>query len=104
MKEIQADDAYDAVQESNAALVCAYKEEEKFEENRLDEAFSLDEFRNAIGSIDLDRQIIFYCACPNEETARERAREFELQGFTNVYVLLGGVEAWRTAGYELTAV
>jgi hypothetical protein len=45
-----------------ALLVCAYDSKQKFQQNQLDGALSLDEFRAQLGSIPRDREIIFYCA------------------------------------------
>ena len=43
-------------------LVCAYDDEEKFRQNRLQGAVSLADFRARQDSIPKDREIIFYCA------------------------------------------
>ena len=50
--------------ESNpdAMLVCAYDDSEKFEQNHLNGAVSLDELESQAGSLRKDREIIFYCA------------------------------------------
>jgi rhodanese-related sulfurtransferase len=49
----------------------------------------------------VDWPIIFYCACPHDEGAKERAKEYADKGFTNVKVLKGGVHAWQEAGFSL---
>jgi rhodanese-related sulfurtransferase len=43
-------------------LVCAYDDDEKFEQNHLQGAFSLDEFESQADSLRKDREIIVYCA------------------------------------------
>lgn len=43
-------------------LVCAYDSREKFNNNHLEGAISLDEFRSRAPSLDKGREIIFYCA------------------------------------------
>lgn len=45
-----------------AMLVCAYENEEKFQNNRLEGAISLNEFRSREDSVPKDQEIIFYCA------------------------------------------
>jgi rhodanese-related sulfurtransferase len=45
-----------------ATLVCAYDDDEKFEHNHLQGAFSLGEFESQADSLRKDREIIFYCA------------------------------------------
>jgi 3-mercaptopyruvate sulfurtransferase SseA len=46
----------------DAMLVCAYDDNEKFEQNHLQGAFSLDKFESQTDSLRKDREIIFYCA------------------------------------------
>jgi len=46
----------------DAMLVCAYDDKEKFEQNHLRGAVSLDQFESQAGSIRKDQEIIFYCA------------------------------------------
>ena len=41
-------------------LVCAYDSEEKFRDNHLDGAISLDAFQKQLGNISQDREIVFY--------------------------------------------
>jgi hypothetical protein len=50
------------VESGGALLVCAYDSEEKFQENRLEHAISLEQFKSRSGSLSKDREIIFYCA------------------------------------------
>lgn len=47
--------------DSGALLVCAYDEPEKFEENHLEGALSLEQFRKREDDLAKDREIIFYC-------------------------------------------
>jgi membrane protein DedA with SNARE-associated domain/rhodanese-related sulfurtransferase len=46
-----------------------------------------------------DRDIILYCACPNEASAAEAARILMSRGFRHVRPLRGGLDAWIAAGY-----
>jgi rhodanese-related sulfurtransferase len=48
-----------------------------------------------------DREIIFYCTCPNETGAAHVARRLMDLGYTRVRPLLGGLDAWVAAGYEV---
>jgi len=45
-----------------ALLVCAYDSEAKFQQNHLEGAISLQEFKSQVEDIPKDREIIFYCA------------------------------------------
>lgn len=49
----------------------------------------------------LDRDIVVYCTCPNEETAVKVARQLKELGVTRVRPLLGGLAGWERAGYEV---
>jgi membrane protein DedA with SNARE-associated domain/rhodanese-related sulfurtransferase len=49
----------------------------------------------------MDREIIFYCTCPNEAAAAGIARELMGLGHTQVRPLLGGFDAWVAAGYQV---
>jgi membrane protein DedA with SNARE-associated domain/rhodanese-related sulfurtransferase len=48
-----------------------------------------------------DREIAVYCACPNEESARRGAQILLRKGYRRVRPLLGGIDAWITAGYPV---
>jgi rhodanese-related sulfurtransferase len=49
----------------------------------------------------IDRDVVFYCSCPNEASAAYAARQLMNMGYTRVRPLLGGLEAWISAGYEV---
>lgn len=62
-KRINPQEAYEHMRaDSNALLVCAYDSEEKFQQNHLGGAISLDEFISQADTLSKDREIIFYCA------------------------------------------
>ncbi len=46
-------------------------------------------------------EIVVYCACPNEVSAAKVALRLKKAGFARVRPLLGGIEAWRAAGFAL---
>jgi membrane protein DedA with SNARE-associated domain/rhodanese-related sulfurtransferase len=48
-----------------------------------------------------DRDIVIYCACPNEESARRGAQLLLQKGYRDVRPLRGGIDAWTTAGYPV---
>ena len=84
-----------------AVLVCAYEKDDEFQENDLEGAISLGEFRKRRNSIPKNESVIFYCACPHDEAALKQAKKYSREGFTNVKVLEGGVNAWKNAGFAL---
>jgi len=48
-----------------------------------------------------DREIVVYCACPNEASAALLARRLKQTGIKSVRPLLGGIDAWVRAGQPL---
>lgn len=56
-----------------------------------------------LAHISRDRDVIIYCACPNEISAARIAKMLMQQGFTRVRPLAGGIEAWREAGYLIAS-
>jgi membrane protein DedA with SNARE-associated domain/rhodanese-related sulfurtransferase len=55
---------------------------------------SMDELGKS-ADIPRDRDIIVYCACPNEVSAAKVALKLRQKGFTRVRPLKGGINAWR---------
>jgi len=54
-----------------------------------------------LGELPADREIIFYCTCPNEASAATVAKKLIELGYTRVRPLHGGLDAWIAAGYEV---
>ena len=50
-----------------------------------------------------DRELVFYCTCPNEASAAQVAKRLIEMGYTRVRPLAGGLDAWIEAGYEVEA-
>jgi membrane protein DedA with SNARE-associated domain/rhodanese-related sulfurtransferase len=48
-----------------------------------------------------DRDIILYCTCPSEASAARVAKVLMNHGFKRVRPLLGGLDAWVSAGYAV---
>jgi len=48
-----------------------------------------------------DREIVFYCTCPNEASAALVAKQLIELGYTRVRPLAGGPDAWLAAGHEV---
>ncbi|AJC15458.1 DedA family protein/thiosulfate sulfurtransferase GlpE [Pandoraea sputorum] len=67
-------------------------------------AIEPDEIVAKLKDIPRDRRIVVFCACPNEVTAAKLAQELRRQGFSEVRPLLGGLDAWRDAGYTVEKI
>ncbi len=59
---ISAEQARQKVSAGTALLVCAYDDETKFGQNRLQGAIYLGEFRSRLPSLSKQQELIFYCA------------------------------------------
>ncbi len=62
-------------------------------------AFEVEELEKLIDSLPADRDVIFYCNCPNEASAARAAKRLIDRGYTRVRPLRGGLHAWIEAGY-----
>lgn len=59
---------------------------------------------DAIGRADdwpQDRDIVLYCACPNEESSRRAAQILRQRGLLRARPLRGGLDAWIAAGHAV---
>lgn len=52
-------------------------------------------------AIDPEASVIVYCACPNEVSAARIAQLLRRAGVARVRPLLGGIDAWVDAGYQV---
>ncbi|HEY0335037.1 MAG TPA: DedA family protein/thiosulfate sulfurtransferase GlpE [Stenotrophomonas sp.] len=62
------------------------------------------ELGTILSSFPSDRSIVIYCACPNEVSAAWLAARLREHRYRDVRPLLGGLDAWRAAGYETSAL
>lgn len=65
---------------------------------------AVEELTDRHHEIPRDRDVILYCACPNEVTAARMALMLKRNGITRVRPLAGGVVAWREREYPLEAL
>lgn len=68
---------------------------------RIPRARPIDMERIAEGlrGIEVDGEVVVYCACPNEASAVKVAEKLRDLGFKRVRPLLGGIDAWIDAGH-----
>jgi len=62
---------------------------------------SAEELEQRHHDIPRDRDVILFCACPNEATAARMALMLKRRGITRVRPLTGGLDAWRELAYPL---
>ncbi len=51
-----------------------------------------------------EHEVVVYCVCPNEATAKVIARHLHAKGFRHVRPLKGGLDAWEKHGYPVEAI
>src|SRR5450756_2036802 len=51
--------------------------------------------------IPMDRDVVVYCTCPSEKTARSILKKALAMGFTRVKFLHGGLEEWKAKGFSV---
>jgi rhodanese-related sulfurtransferase len=64
----------------------------------------IDDLYARINEIPRDRPVVFSCSCPSEETSSRAAVILLDRGYTDVYALKGGWNAWVVAGYPIEQV
>src|SRR6266702_3873959 len=64
-------------------------------------AMDVADVERRLDQLPADREIIFYCTCPNEASAAQVAKKLLGLGYTRVRPLQGGLDAWIAAGYEI---
>ncbi len=62
----------------------------------------LEDLDHSLADIPLERDVVVYCACPNDATAVKVAMLLRRRGVRNVRPLAGGFDAWIDAGLMTT--
>ena len=62
---------------------------------------AVEELERRHHEIPRDRDVVLFCACPNEVTSAQMAILLKKNGITRVRPLVGGVEAWRALNFPL---
>jgi rhodanese-related sulfurtransferase len=100
-KRVTSDEIYQRLKSGAVLLVCAYEDDAKFKKMQLQGAISLNEFKSKLPSLAKNQEIVFYCAWTQEASAAGQAAKYIEMGYKNAKALLGGVEAWKKAGYPI---
>lgn len=61
----------------------------------------LGEVEKNLERLPVEREIVFYCSCPNEASAAYVAKRLMDLGYTRVRPLHGGLDAWVAAGFAV---
>jgi rhodanese-related sulfurtransferase len=75
------------------------------EAHRIKGAIPLDlESSGKIDPMFREHEVVVYCVCPNEATAKQIAKRMRAKGFRNVRPLKGGLDAWEKKGFPVEAI
>jgi membrane protein DedA with SNARE-associated domain/rhodanese-related sulfurtransferase len=70
------------------------------EPHRIAGAIALDlDSPDRVDQLYAEHEVVVYCVCPNEATAKNIARKLRAKGFKQVRPLKGGLDAWEKHGY-----
>lgn len=64
----------------------------------------LDALERTLERVPREREVVVYCACPNEATAAKVALKLRARGFRRVRPLGGGIDAWASAGLAVERI
>jgi len=65
------------------------------------QAVDLGDIECTLAAIPRDREMVVYCACPNEASAAKVTLQLRTRGFYHVRPLSGGIDAWASAGLPI---
>ncbi|KMZ11723.1 Rhodanese-like sulfurtransferase [Candidatus Burkholderia humilis] len=72
---------------------------------RIKGAIALDlDSPDRIDQILSEHEVVVYCVCPNEATAKVIAKRLQAKGFRHVRPLKGGLDAWEKHGYPIESI
>ncbi|HKY70390.1 MAG TPA: DedA family protein/thiosulfate sulfurtransferase GlpE [Nitrospira sp.] len=64
-------------------------------------ALTLDELVTTQTELPRDRDVILYCACPQDASSVEGAKRLRERGYTRMWPLAGGLGAWKAASTDV---
>ncbi len=76
-------------------LIIDVSDIDEYLESHIPHAIHIDEYNFTRATNDCDKQKPILIYCPNGPKSKTIARRFAHQGFTEIYCLEGGFNAWR---------
>jgi len=107
MDRLTVDELHELMQSSNVGKVIDVRSPmSQAMTGRIPGAITVDpkNIRVDLVAVEPDREVIVYCACPNEYTAAKVAKVLVQHGFKRVRPLIGGIDAWVAAGHPVEKV
>lgn len=72
-----------------------------FDQSHIPGSIHLHDIAEVAATLEIDEEIVAYCANPACTSSINAYRRLRRLGFTNLYRYAGGLEEWRDAGYTL---
>lgn len=103
MDRMSVNDLAERLQRGAPVMVVDVRAARLQSEGRIPNAIALadDDWPAGVSPPADDVWVVVYCDCPNEASAVLVAKKLLQRGFKRVRPLEGGLEAWRTAGFEI---
>lgn len=103
MERLTVDELNDMLGGGDLPVILDVRAGTAFEASHIPGAHSYDPHARGarLPAIDPDAAVIVYCACPNEVSAARIAQLLRRAGIQRVRPLLGGIDAWIDAGYQV---
>lgn len=105
LARITVDELHDLIEDGKAPVVVDVRSQAtRLVDNRIIPGAVMVDLRGIERDLDhvsIDQEVIIYCSCPNEVSAAKAAKGLVLQGYRKVRPLLGGLDAWADAGYDI---
>lgn len=102
---VSVDELYDMMQRGEEPIVLDVRSRQhrQLDGRRIPGALpvDLDDLERTLARVPRDREIVVYCACPNEASAVKVALLLRQRGVVRVRPLAGGIDAWVLAGLSI---
>jgi membrane protein DedA with SNARE-associated domain/rhodanese-related sulfurtransferase len=105
LARISVDELHRLVEEGKAPVVVDIRSQaSRLADNRVIPGallINLGSVEQELDHVPIDREVVIYCSCPNEVSAAKAAKGLMVLGYRKVRPLLGGLDAWADAGYDI---
>jgi thioredoxin 1 len=88
---------------SPSAIIVDVRTPDEFESGHIKNAINIDFLNNGFSDniVNLDEKSTFFVYCALGGISQEAVKEMKSKGIKNVYYMEGGLNAWKSSGYEI---
>lgn len=97
--DITVEQAKELIETNPSLVILDVRTDWEFEEGHIEGAINIpvEELQQRLGELNPGDEILVYCRVGNR--SRRAAQILADNGFSRIYNMLGGIEAWKQAGY-----